>query len=393
MNSLNIFDLVFQHPERLWWILPIVCLTGVLIILAHRKAIEAFTTNPILRLHSDNVTAPSWRQPLVRFVCSSLLGALLICVYAEPKQKSVIEDPVWGGVRIAFLLDVSLSMKYAHDVHPFPDRLVAAKSVLADFATELGSDPSLRGKYNLAIIPFAGEARSYLSFSESKEEFIEAMDSIDETAINAPGTSLLEAILEYEALWKAYPTKDPNLVDIVVLISDGGKGEGITQEMPQIKATLSRLPSSVTLFTVGVGSVRSEQLPNGSMRRTTVPVPLIIRDSRGGFVEYALEDKDDPNSERLFSELDERTLASVAGGNDRYFFYEGKDQLLAKLKEVIITKRKLERSIPRAQFSDASPWFLIPAFFIASFFFGYFRGLLALIWRPFRGSRTSRWDN
>lgn len=386
MNNLLAYDLVFQHPDRLWFILPIVCISGVLFWLVRRETKNAFRENPFLRLHGGDEGVSTGMHVLKRWLMWSVISALLVSAWAEPFRRTTIEEPVYGGVRIAFLLDVSLSMVYAHDVAPFPNRLVAAKSVLGDFAAQTVKDFELRGTYMHAIIPFAASARPYLPFTRSYEEFIEAIDSIDETVINSPGTSLLAPILEYETMLKNYPPPDKDTVDIVIIVSDGGKGEGIRSELGEIRAALLRMPSSVNTFAVGVGSVIIERRLDGSEVRRSIPVPLIINDSAGGFIGYALEEKNNSKSKTLYSELDERILEEVAGDHGRYFFYEGKEQFLKKLKEIVIAKRKLVRTIPHQNFGPVAAWFLLPAVLLGFFFFGCNSRINAFLARLLRRS-------
>lgn len=373
----------FVHPEYLWWSIPVIVFLAVLMFLAHHNTREEYARNRFLRLHVDEVSERSTSALLLRFIMTALLITLLFFVTAEPEKKNERIEPVYGGVRVAFLLDVSLSMKYAHDTPPFPDRLTAAKNVLASFADMTVRDPELSGKYSLAIIPFAGEATVYLPFTRSYEEFVETVDAIDETVVGAPGTSLFLPILAYEDMLKENLNKDEHTVDIVVLISDGGRGEGIRSEMTDIRATALRLPSSVTLYTVGVGSVETTLLPDGTATRKTKPVELVIRDRSGAFIAYAMEDKNDPKSKVLRSELDEEVLVSIAGDPSRYFFFESKPKLLTELKRVIMEKRKLEKTITHESFVPVPEWFLVPAFAIAFLLFGYHRGFARVIprWR------------
>ena len=387
MNDILLYDLVFQHPERLWFILPIIGISGLLFWLVRRGTRNAFLENHFLRLHAGDKGIPTGTYMLKRWLLFSLLSALLVFAWADPFRRETTEEQVYGGVRIAFLLDVSLSMVYAHDVAPFPNRLVAAKSVLGDFAVQTAKDPKLRGTYTHAIIPFAGYAHPYLQFSRSYEEFVETIDAVDETAINAPGTSLLAPILEYERMLKEYPAPDKDTVDLMILISDGGKGEGIVSELGGIKAAIMRMPTSVSTFTVGVGSVAVERRADGSTIRRSVPVPLIIKDSTGAFVGYALEDKQNPKSKKLFSELDERMLEEVAGDPMRYFFYEGKAQFLEKLKEIIIAKRKVVKTIAHKRLESVAAWFLLPAVLLGFYLFGYGPRIASLLARSFRRVR------
>ncbi|KKW23824.1 MAG: hypothetical protein UY74_C0008G0005 [Candidatus Kaiserbacteria bacterium GW2011_GWC2_52_8b] len=369
-------DIVFQHPIRLWAIPVAILIVGALFVW-NFAATKAVLENAFLRLHADEVR-PQWRAYLWRTFGFSLLLALLIGVMAEPERKTYTYQPVYGGVRIAFLLDVSLSMKYSHDVAPYSDRLLAAKSVLGDFAAMTERDQGLLGHYWRAIIPFAGSAITYLPFSASYEEFLSAIDVIDETTVNDTGTNLLNPIREYELMLKNYPRKTPDTVNILVLISDGGKGEGAHKDLSHIKAALLRMSNTVA-FTVGIGSVKVTKHPDGTETRETLKVPLVIQDRNGKVVGRLFEDQKNPRSEPLTTELDERILTEIAGSPERYIFYQGKEAFLQKLKQIIIENRKLVDTIVHTRTEPVAEWFLIPAIFIAFLMFGYARRLLALL--------------
>lgn len=371
------YEILFRHPERLWAIIVAVLTITTLFVWNFRAGAKELAQNQFLRLHSEDAQ-PHWRPYLIRALGFSLLFALLIGAWAEPERRHKNGEPVYGGVRLAFLWDVSLSMKYAHDVAPYKDRLHAAKSVLEDFAAMTVRDPELHGEYWRAIIPFAGSAITYLPFSASYSEFISAVNGIDETTINDPGTNFLGPVKEYELLLKEYPKKTPQTADIVVLISDGGRGEGAHKDMPYIKAALLRM-TNTAVFTVGIGSVEVTKLPDGTEIRRSLKVPLVIQDREGRVTGYATADPKDPKSERQYSELDERILESIAGSKDRYVHYTGRDALLAKLKQMIIENRQLVDTIVHTKATSIAQWFLIPALFMAGLLLGYFRRLFGLL--------------
>ncbi|MDP3645843.1 MAG: hypothetical protein Q8R25_02035, partial [bacterium] len=239
-------------------------------------------------------------------------------------------------------------------------------------------DPELRGEYWRAIIPFAASAMTYMPLTSGYDEFISAIDAIDETTINSPGTNFLLPILEYEQMLKDHPRKTDSTVDILVFISDGGKDEGVYQDFPYIRAAFQRMQNTVP-FTVGIGSVEVTKLPDGTEIRKSQKVPLVIINREGKVEGYLYEDPKDPKSERQYSELDERTLASIAGSPDRYIHYTGKEVFLQKLKHIIIENRKLVNTIPHTRTAPVAQWFLVPAILIACIMLGYFRRLFSLL--------------
>jgi len=374
-------DLGFQHPEWLFAIVPAVLITLALFTWNFRSVTKAFAQNALLRLHFEDAR-PQVRAHLWRALLFSVLFTLLIVAATEPERRTYSKESIYGGVRIAFLLDVSLSMKYAHDVEPYSDRLVAAKSVLESFAAMTENDPAMRGEYWRSIIPFAGAAITYLPFTAGYDEFISAINAIDETTINDPGTNFLQPIQEYEQMLKDYPSKSQGAVDILVLISDGGKGEGTHKDLPYIKAAFLRMPQTV-VFTVGIGSVEVTTNPDGTEQRRALKVPLIIKDREGRVTGRLYQDADPAAPDKppapMSSELDERILTEIAGSPERYIYYQGKDVFLGQLKQMILEHRKLVDTKVHTHGTPIAHWFLIPAILISLFLFGYLRRLRALL--------------
>jgi len=371
----------FLHPEKilaLALLLPAIVALFMWHFVATKRVLR---NNSFLALHKEEAD-PRVLAYATRTVGYSLVMACLVFVWAEPLWQTRAKSPVYGGVRIAFLKDVSPSMKWAHDVLPFPDRLTAAKSVLADFATMTEKDPELRGTYYRAIIPFAGSAIPYMPFSNSYDEFIDAIDAIDETTINDPGTYILGAFKEYERMVKSHPSPDQDTVDIVVLVSDGGKEEGNYKDLQHITSLLRRVPHTI-VYTVGIGKVEITKSEDGTEVRKSVRVPLIARDKTGAFAGYALEDPSNPKSKPLFSELDEKVLTEISG-KDRYVHYTNKDDLIGHLKQAILEHRKTIRTETRVHNTPIGHWFLIPALLVACIVFGYVTKLLSSVRASFK---------
>lgn len=361
-------DVVFMHPERLWAIVPAVLIICLLLWWHFLGVQKALRENAFLRLHIQEAM-PRPKQYAAYGTAIATLLSLLVAVWAEPEKRISVKDPVYAGVCQIFMIDVSASMKYAHDVDPYADRLTAAKAVLADLVQLASSDEDLRGSYWRALIPFAGSAVTYMSLSSSEEEFLEAIDAIDETVIDRPGTDLLTPFLQYEALTKDRPREARCDVDLVILVSDGGKGEGNRSDLPAIKMILKRLPHAV-VYTVGIGSVEITKRPDGVETRKSIPVPLIKRDRTGAFVGYAFQDAKEPKSHVYYSELDETILIEVAG-KDHYVLYKDRERFLDDFKKIVIEHRQTVKTKTHEHRTSIALWFLIPAFCIAFFLFRY----------------------
>ena len=102
------------------------------------------------------------------------------------------------------------------------------------------------------------------------------------------------------------------------------------------------------------------------------------------FIDYERKNPDDPKSEILSSELDERLLIEVSGDASHYFFYQGKDRLLQELKKLIIDQRIMTGEVTRERFTPVGYWFLLMALAIALVLSGYAKRLFFLLATPLR---------
>jgi len=358
-------EIIFKNPSAFWFLflVPFFWVLACFWFWARGKALR----DPWIKMHLDGSFLPGVFRVITRSLIASLALTLIILVLAKPEKKVISNMPEYGGIRITFLFDSSLSMKRAEDLKP--NRLVAAKKIIADFIKLSLRDPELKGRYKFSVIPFAGGAIPFfMPFTASAGEFLSALEEVDERTVAVPGTSLYAALAAYEELLFRYPAPDAETVDVAVLISDGGKEEQKAEEVNLVRRIMDILgkgKNKVIVNTVGVGKV----LIKGNNERVSEPVELIIRDDAGNFIDFYREK---PNESPYKSRLDEKILMDVASlGRGRYYHFSSEKEMAANFKETVLKHRKFKGNIAVSGFEPARTWFLFPAFALFYFVFGY----------------------
>ncbi len=387
MNEIfTYFAIVFRSPERLWIILPVALLFVGLLFVKYRAACAALKKRWIQE-HLLRSRIPSLGAYVSGGAALILGAALLAGVWAEPERKVTKPEPVYGKVRMTFLFDSSRSMAYGEDV--LPSRLAAAKKTVAEFVDALRVDAELKGQYELALIPFAGGAiHSYAPFTTSYDEFLWLLENINENTVSHQGTSFLAAIEAYGMLLERSPARETGAMDLAIIISDGGKEEGIQSERNLLESAVKKLGSSVIISAVGIGSKERDEacfakrkkegasFPQSACLRGTKPVRLVVRDADGVFVDYF---RKEPGGMALFSELDESMLKFLAtwtredtpSAKRNYHFFTDTEEILAAFKSLVVRYRIQVATADYYQYEPVIAWFLVPAFLIFFFFLGF----------------------
>ncbi|MDP3734802.1 MAG: VWA domain-containing protein [bacterium] len=375
-------DIVFRQPYRLYAIPPVALVFGVLFAWKYRDAVRVMK-RPWYDMHERRV--PSLSRYAARGILFVVLAGLLVCVLTEPEWRFVEREPVYGRVRITFLFDSSPSMRFAEDIAP--NRLEAARAVVAELVRALWTDPALKGNYVLSLIPFAGGAIPlYLPFTTARESFLEYLRVIDEKTVTTAGTSVYAALRGLDQLLFKYPAWGKGTVDVVILLSDGGKEEGIEVPRNKIAALIKELPGVVRIYTVGIGSrevdaacaarfmherTRASKEEVALLCARPVPVALLARQDDGS-ARYLRMNPNDPKSSILVSTLDEDTLTFIAEkGGGAYTFFENRVVLLSIFRDIVLRNRVVESWIERPYYRPAAEVFLIPAFILAYFLSGF----------------------
>jgi len=305
----------------------------------------------------------------------------VVAANAIPERKFVDKEKVYGQLRLTFIFDVSLSMVRAEDVKP--NRMRAAKDMIIGFVDMLMHDQEIQGRYQLALIPFAGTAQPLFStFTISREEFLANVEDINERTISRQGTSVLAALLAYRSLLSLHPARE-GTTDIAILISDGGQEEGregeknffpgVINDIREIIRTNTikgtRIPFwHFTISTIGIGKVEVDE----KGKRMAKPTELIIRDGAGNFLDFYREDLKNSQSPALKSRLDEETLMEIARlGGGSYYHFSDAETLANAFRKLILAHRILVDEISTFRYEPILPWFLVPAFILWYVLFGF----------------------
>lgn len=380
-------EVVVRHPE-FFWVLMIIPLVWFAVLREARKR-KKVLCDPWIALHLSSAVLPGKYHRFFWWVGASTVLTLLVFILATPERKYAISQHIYGAMRITFLIDASRSAAWGEDVNP--NRLSAEKKVVADFVDMLWFDPELKGRYAIAIIPFAGAAQPFYSpFTTSRSQILSNLEAINERTVTKGGTSIWAALRAYDELLLWRPSSGTHTVDLGILISDGGKEEGRGTERAILNNIVKNLRDpyralvlvegtrhiiqsneitrNVALYTVGVGSVEIDRMGN----RISVSVPLVIRDKAGNFLDYYRENKADPKSPVFESKLDEDILEDIAAmGGGAYIHFSEKKKLLDEFKALVLRHRQITGSVIETSYYSLRMWLLIPAFGICFVLFGY----------------------
>jgi len=262
--------------------------------------------------------APTWkRRGLVYFLYLTAIVACMVA-FTEPYLYVTAKDKQYSDIRIIFVVDVSRSMVYSEDVEP--NRLEATRKQIKDFYN------SLDGVYECSILPFAGDVNPYFCpFTTTRLSFIGMLDELDWRSAPTLGTDLTKAMEAIQDIYIKKDKIDKDGLNIVILLSDGGKEEALGTNRPKLLQITRELSSkNFKIYTVGVGSDKA--------------APLVVRDSKGGFVRYIT----DRNNQIATSQLDEEILQQIAeNGRGAYYSLNSSTALAYDLEKVIKENRKL----------------------------------------------------
>lgn len=366
-------NIIFQKPEWLWGILltPLILLSAWR---AYQKRKHALA-DPWIQMHLTDSSLPSENILLKRWILCCVVYGLFMIILAEPVRKTVQQRPVFGRIRITFLLDTSLSMAYARDLEP--SRLAVAKKTLQDVVNFLWNNKEVevgtsRPSYQVAIIPFAGTAfsTSFL-FSTSLYEIISYIQAVDEKTIDVPGTSLHAAMAAWENLLSRFPA-EPETTDLGILISDGGKEGGQEQDRLEAIRKIINLRTKnprILLYTIGIGRIREDTFGV----RHAEEVPLIeIRDEKGRVVSYYRVNPRDSTSRIFTSVLDEEILRQMAvAGGGSYYHIGDSSMFYRSLQSIVLSQQETTQYETHDAYTSLRTWFLIPLLGIFSYLAGY----------------------
>ena len=289
----------FEQPGWLW----LAAVAPLLLVWLQRRA-AAKRRHQLAQIASPRFAAEltASHSPVRReFKHFLLLLALVFAglALARPQWGELKTSGQFLGEDVVFVVDCSYSM-LSTDVRP--SRLQRAKLAVADFVRTHG-----RGR--VGLVAFAGGAFLQCPLTLDYDAFENSLDALDEKTIPVPGTDIGHALLEANRAMEKNRRRK-----LVVLMTDGEDLENSGVRTAKTLAT-----NGVVVFTVGVGT------PAGSEIKMLNPSGQLdfVRDAKG---------------ESVRSQLDEKTLASIAaatGGN--YYPLGPLGEGLAKVRAAVET--------------------------------------------------------
>ncbi len=198
-----------------------------------------------------------WRHLPTALVLVGL--ALLTVALAGPTADA--KEPR-NRATVMLAIDVSLSME-ATDVSP--NRLAAAKEAATQFVDDL--TPGV----NLGIVSFAGIATVLVSPTTDRAAAKQAIAGLKLDERTATGEAIISSLQTIDAFSKALPGpadgSDPGRPPArIVLMTDGKRTVGRTEQDAAQRAADAKIPVSVIAFGTDNGSI--------TVNAETIPVPL-----------------------------------------------------------------------------------------------------------------------
>ena len=235
--NLNIWDIVFLKAELFFIFMLFFIIIWVLLLWAYKK------NAPAISFKNDLEEAGFWFSTLALLrtffiVLSCIIFALIV---ADPHKTNIQEDITKNWIDIILALDVSKSME-ASDLQP--NRIEAAKRVLANFVDELSSD-------KVWLIVFAGKPYASIPMSYDYSIIEETLNNLSTDSLNQnvnwlDGTAIWDAILLGDSLLKKQ--ENPSKEQIIILLTDWDANRWVEP----ILAT--KYLENIKVYTIGIWS-------------------------------------------------------------------------------------------------------------------------------------------
>ena len=262
----------WQHPEALYWILPLCAVWLLLALHSQRRRQQArmeFAAPAMWsRIFPEDSQLRFWTKLLLReFAIVTGLVAL-----AGPRFGTQYETVVPRGADLYVLIDVSRSM-LADDVPP--SRLARAKADVLSLLNRLQGE-------RVGLIAFAGQAVVKSPLTVDYDSFRRSLEELDTDSAPRGGTAIGDAIRKGLEVFHANADRD----QAMILITDGDD-----QQSYPLEAAAVAKERQVTIFTIGLGDAeRGARIPQ--------------KDQSKSYVEY--------QGEQVWSKLDSNLLEQIA---------------------------------------------------------------------------------
>jgi Ca-activated chloride channel family protein len=224
----------FGHP----WFLAAIPLAFVLVLwLGVRRSRPAFLVHSRageLAPHKPGLVARLRDLPLaLRLLALTLLGLAL----ARPQTSSGVEDIDQEGIDIVVTLDLSASME-ERDLSP--NRLEAAKTVIADFVRRRPSD-------RIGLVIFGREAYTYAPLTLDHGTLLRMVADLRSGVVDGRGTAIGNGL----GVALARLRKSDARSKVIILLTDGDNNAGNIS--PTQSATFAQ-KLGVKIYTILAGS-------------------------------------------------------------------------------------------------------------------------------------------
>ncbi len=245
--------MTFAHPAAFAAVAAVLALLlGYLLVQRRtRKHTLRFANLPLLER-----VAPSRPNALRHAGFGVVLVGLVLLVVALAGPTADVKVPR-NRATVMLAIDVSLSMKAA-DVAP--NRLAAAKEAATEFVTDL--TPGV----NLGVISFAGIATVLVSPTTDRAAARQAIGSLKLDERTATGEAIISALQAIDMFSRTIGGTDEPIPARIVLMTDGKRTTGRTEQDAAERARKAGIPVSVIAFGTNHGSIE--------LNGTVQPVPL-----------------------------------------------------------------------------------------------------------------------
>ena len=183
-------------------------------------------------------------RPLLKYVLSLIVYALLVIVLARPQAGTKISNEKRNGIEAMVALDISNSM-LAEDVAP--SRLDKSKMLIENMIDGFKND-------KVGLVVFAGSSFVQLPITT---DFVSAkmfLQSLNPSLIASQGTDIGGAINTCINCF----TKKENVGRAIVVITDGEDHEG-----GAIEAAKAAKKKGINVFVLGIGMPKGGLIPDG----------------------------------------------------------------------------------------------------------------------------------
>ncbi len=233
----------FAEPTYLYLLLVIPVLAAVWIVYVRRKK-KLLNANFDKSLQENLMPNRSKTRPLVKFILSLLVLALMIVSLARPQAGTKISNEKRNGIEAMVALDISNSM-LAEDVAP--SRLDKSKMLIENMVDGFRND-------KVGLVVFAGSSFIQLPITT---DFVSAkmfLQSLSPSLIATQGTDIGGAI---NTCMNSF-TKKENVGRAIIIITDGEDHEG-----GAIEAAKAAKKKGINVFVLGVGMPKGGLVPDG----------------------------------------------------------------------------------------------------------------------------------